>query len=506
MSTQNRGFLTDDFLLHSDVARELYHETAAKMPIFDFHCHLPPREIAEDRQFANLTDIWLRGDHYKWRAMRTNGIDEERITGSADDREKFQAWAETLPRSLGNPLYHWSHLELARYFGIDDRVLGPDTAEEIWRHSEELLAQPAFSARGMLQQMDVRVVFTTDDPADSLEHHQALAEEAADPGRPAASERPAAFSDRRRAPLVRPTFRPDKALAVDSPEAFRSYLGRLGEAADLEITSYTELQEALRRRMDHFASLGCRVSDHALVAAVGAPDAESRAPKVFDTVRAGEEVSPGQIEAFRTALLLFLGREYARRGWVMQLHIGALRDTNSRMFYRLGPDAGFDSMADEPVARRLTRFLNMLDRDEALPKTILYNLNPRDNELMASTMGDFQDGTVPGKMQLGPAWWFNDWKEGMEGHMRSLAAMGLLSRFVGMTTDSRSFLSYTRHEYFRRLLCNLLGSWVARGEAPRDMRLLGGMVEDISWSNARSYFEMEDEIDAPGAPAGKGEA
>jgi len=493
MSAENQGFLTEDFLLHSDVARELYHDYAVKMPIFDFHCHLPPGEIAEDRQFANLTDIWLRGDHYKWRAMRTNGIDEERITGAAEDREKFQAWAETVPRTLGNPLYHWTHLELARYFGIDDRLLSPETAEEIWQDTRRLLAEPAFSARGMLQQTDVRVVFTTDDPADSLESHQALAEEG--PAGP----------DRRPAPIVRPTFRPDRALAVDSPEAFRSYLGSLGEAADLEITSYADLQEALRRRMDHFASRGCRVSDHALVAAVGAPDAESRAPKVFDTVRAGEEVSPGQIEAFRTALLLFLGREYARRGWVMQLHIGALRNTNTRMFYRLGPDAGFDSMADEPMARRLTRFLDTLDRSEELPKTILYILNPRDSELMASTMGDFQDGSLPGKVQFGPAWWFNDHRDGIARQMRALAHMGLLSRFVGMLTDSRSFLSYTRHEYFRRVLCDMLGSWVVRGEAPRDMALLGGMVRDISWNNAVEYFGMRNEIDAPGAAAGKGE-
>jgi glucuronate isomerase len=492
----NNGFIGDDFLLHSDVARELYHDHAAKMPIFDFHCHLPPDHIAENTLFGNLTDIWLRGDHYKWRAMRTNGVDETRITGSADDREKFQAWAETVPHTLGNPLYHWTHLELRRPFGIDDKVLNPDTAQSIWDDTRRMLAEPGFSTRGLLNYMDVRAVFTTDDPADSLEHHRAIADELAAQGGPA--QNPVGAGDPARLnTLVRPSFRPDKALAVEKTAEFNDYMSSLGEAAGIDIKGYNDLKAALRARMDHFDALGCRVSDHALVTAVGAPDAESRAPKVFDTARRGNEITNGQAEAFKTALLLFLGREYARRGWVMQLHMGALRNNNTRMFEKLGKDSGFDSMADEPMAARLTRFLDMLDVTGELPKTIIYILNPRDNELIASTIGDFQDGSVPGKIQFGPAWWFNDQKYGMEWHMRALANMALLSRFVGMLTDSRSFLSYTRHEYFRRILADMIGSWVVNGEAPRDMKLLGSMVEDICWNNAVRYFDMQEVLHTP---------
>ena len=517
MNKEKNGFIGEDFLLHSDVARELYHEHAAKMPIFDFHCHLPPDQVAENKRFGNLTDIWLRGDHYKWRAMRSDGVDETRITGDADDREKFQAWAETVPHTLGNPLYHWTHLELRRPFGIDDKLLNPDTAQSIWDDTRRMLAEPGFSTRGLLNYMDVRAVFTTDDPVDSLEHHRAIADELAAQGGPGAPGVGTEVADRttgspapsatagtevagdpgggdpaRLNTLVRPSFRPDKALAVENTAEFIDYMAALGEAAGIDIRSYNDLKQALRSRMDHFDALGCRVSDHALVTAVGAPDAESRAPKVFDTALGGEEITNGQAEAFKTALLLFLGREYARRGWVMQLHLGALRNNNTRMFERLGKDSGFDSMADEPMAARLTRFMDMLDRSGELPQTILYILNPRDNELIASTIGDFQDGSVPGKIQFGPAWWFNDQKHGMEWHMRAVANMALLSRFVGMLTDSRSFLSYTRHEYFRRILSDMIASWVVNGEAPRDMKLLGSMVEDICWNNAVRYFGMQE--------------
>jgi glucuronate isomerase len=492
MSTAGTAFLSDDFLLHSEVARELYHDYAAKMPIFDFHCHLPPGDVATDRRFANLAEIWLHGDHYKWRAMRTNGIGEKRITGDASDREKFQAWAETVPYTLGNPLYHWTHLELRRPFGIDDRVLNPDTAGEIWDQTAAMLAKPEFSTRGLLRQMDVRAVFTTDDPADSLEHHRAIAQEQSGDG--------AEFRT-----VVRPSFRPDKALAVSQPAELNRYLDTLGEAADIDIRSFDDLCEALRRRMDLFDQVGCRVSDHALVSPVAAESAEARAPAVFDRARQGEEVDAGDAEAFQTALLLFLGREYARRGWIMQLHLGALRNNNTRMFRAIGPDSGFDSMADQPMAERLTAFLDALDRDDLLPKTIIYNLNPRDNELLASTIGDFQDGTVPGKVQLGPAWWFNDQKHGIEWHLRAVANMSLLSRFVGMLTDSRSFLSFPRHEYFRRILCDTLGAWVVKGEAPRDMSLLGRMVEDVSWRNAVAFFDMSETLttrsNATGVPS-----
>lgn len=488
MNSTRDGFITEDFLLHSDVAQRLYHEHAAKMPIFDFHCHLPPRQIAEDKRFENLADIWLRGDHYKWRAMRTNGVAEELITGAADDRAKFQAWAETVPYTIGNPLYHWTHLELREPFGIDDKVLNGESAQEIWDRTRVLLSNPSFSARGILQHMNVRAVFTTDDPVDSLQYHRALLEEQNDQSAAHDEGEPQG----RLGTHVRPSFRPDKALAIEKTHEFNEYLDRLGEVTGTDIRSFESLCDALLRRIEYFHENGCRVSDHALVVPVAVTDAESSADTIFKAARAGGRVAPTQAETFRTALLLFLGREYARRTWVMQLHIGALRNNNTRMFERLGPDSGFDSMGDDPIARRLTGFLDLLDVTDDLPRTIIYILNPRDNELIASTIGDFQDGSVPGKVQFGPAWWFNDQKYGMESQMRALANMGLLSRFVGMLTDSRSFLSYPRHEYFRRILCDMLGSWVVRGEAPRDLKLLGGMVEDICWHNAVRYFGMEE--------------
>lgn len=468
-----KPFLSDDFILETETARRLYHDYAADMPIYDFHCHLPPDQIAEDRRYENITAVWLRGDHYKWRAMRTNGIPERRITGEADDREKFQAFAETVPATIGNPIYHWTHMELKRPFGIDDVLLGPETAQTVWDRTGEMLSRPEYSARGIMKQMNVKVVCTTDDPIDDLGHHARIA---ADPDAEV---------------IVRPAFRPDKAFHAEDPVRYNAYLDKLETVAETSIRTFADLLDALRTRMEFFEAHGCRISDHALERSVFEPDAEARAPAVFTRLRAGETVSGADLDAFMTAVLLFLGREYARRGWVFQLHIGALRNNNSRMFERLGPDTGFDSMADEPMAARLARLLNALDAGDELPRTVLYILNPRDNEMIASMIGNFQDGRIAGKVQFGSAWWFNDQKDGMERHLTAVANMSLLSRFVGMLTDSRSFLSFPRHEYFRRILCNLAGGWVERGEAPADMELLGGMVRNICWNNARDFFGIE---------------
>jgi len=468
-----KSFLDQDFMLHSDAARELYHDHAASMPIFDYHCHLPPAEIASNKQFRNMTEIWLKGDHYKWRAMRTNGVDERLVTGSAGDREKFQAWAETVPATIGNPLYHWTHLELKSPFGISDTVLNGDTAEDIWNRTSGMLSEPEYSARGILEQMNVRFVCTTDDPADDLQHHTAMAK------------------DKTLKTRVLPAFRPDKALSADAGPGFTEYLEKLGAAAGIEINSFKAWRDAMRARLEYFHSLGARISDHALVAPVAEFTEEAEIERIFQKALKGQTLSQAEAAAFRTEGLLFLGREYATRGWTMQLHIGALRNNNTRMFERLGPDTGFDSMADQSIARPLSLFLDRLDVENLLPRTILYVLNPRDNDVAATMIGNFQDGTVPGKMQFGSGWWFNDQKDGMERQMTVLANMGLLSRFVGMLTDSRSFLSYPRHEYFRRILCNMIGSWVENGEAPADMKLLGKMVEDISWNNAVNYFGIE---------------
>jgi glucuronate isomerase len=405
--------------------------------------------------------------------MRTNGIPEHRVTGDAGDRDKFQAFAETVPNTIGNPIYHWTHMELRKPLGIDDVVLGPDTAESVWQRSGELLARSEYSARGIMEQMNVKVVCTTDDPADDLRHHEKIA---ADPTATV---------------TVRPAFRPDKAFHAEDPASYNAYLDRLEQAAGLSIRSYEDLLSALRSRIEYFHEHGGRLSDHALETAVFDPDSEAKAPAIFQKLRAGEAISKQELEAFMTAVLLFLGREYAHRGWVLQLHLGAMRNNNTRFFEKLGPDTGFDSMADESMAKPLSRFLNALDVSDELPKTIVYILNPRDNAMIASMIGNFQDGSVPGKIQFGSAWWFNDQKEGMEEHLTAVANMSLLRRFVGMLTDSRSFLSFPRHEYFRRILCNLVGGWVESGQAPADMDLLGGMVQDISWNNAKNYFDIE---------------
>ncbi len=468
-----KQFLDDDFMLQNEAAKVLYHEYAAGMPIFDYHCHLPPAHIAENVKFENLTQIWLYGDHYKWRAMRSNGVAERLCTGDASDWEKFAAWAETVPKTIGNPLYHWTHMELKRPFGISGKVLNPDTAEGIYKSANEKLQQDAFSTRALMEEFRVKAVCTTDDPADNLEHHSAIAGDAG-------------FGIK-----VLPTFRPDKAMAIEGGRTWIDYLEKLGEAAGLSIAGFEDLLIALDKRHQFFHSIGGRLSDHALTVPVYAPAGEAELKAIFSKVKAGGEAAPDEVDKFKTALMLHFGRLNAKRGWVMQLHIGALRNNNSRLFAELGPDTGFDSIADGEVAAPLSRLLDALDVSNELPKTILYTLNPNDNDVLGTMIGNFQDGSVPGKMQFGSGWWFNDQKDGMIRQMTTLANLGLLSRFVGMLTDSRSFLSYPRHDYFRRILCNIIGTWVEDGEAPRDYDLLGSMVADISFNNAKDYFGIE---------------
>ncbi|OKL43794.1 glucuronate isomerase [Pseudovibrio exalbescens] len=465
------SFLTEDFLLHSAVARELYHDYAKDMPIIDYHCHLPPHQIADDYQFANLGEIWLKGDHYKWRAMRTNGVPERYCTGTVSDKEKFLKWAETVPHTLGNPLYHWTHLELRRPFGIDDVVLNPDTAEDVWNRANEMLATPEFSARSILQKMNVRMVGTTDDPLDDLAAHQKVSE------------------DKGFTVEVRPSWRPDKAFLVNAP-GYVDYVAKLSEVSGIEIRSFADLCDALVKRLDFFEARGCCVSDHALDVVVFEDSSETELDMILKTRLNGTFVSSQDADRMQTAVLVFLGQEYARRGWVQQYHIGALRNNSDRMMRTLGPDTGFDSINDGLIAQPLARLLNALDEKDALPKTILYCLNPRDNEVLATLAGCFQGGEIAGKIQFGSGWWFNDQKDGMLRQMEQLSQLGLLSRFVGMLTDSRSFLSYTRHEYFRRILCQMMGRWVEEGEAPHDMKLLGSMVQNICFHNANSYFGL----------------
>ncbi len=470
-----KPFLSEDFLLHTDIARRLYHDYAAAMPIFDYHCHLPVDQIASDKCFANLTRIWLNGDHYKWRAMRANGIDERFITGDAHDREKFAAWAATVPRTLRNPLYHWTHLELKRYFGIDERLLDPQTADAIYDHCSALLPTPGFSARRLLQKMNVRVVCTTDDPVDSLEHHRAIANDAE-------------FNVK-----ILPAFRPDRAFGIEDPALFNRWVDQLGNVAGTNITDYETFIAALKARHDFFHANGCRLSDHGLARPYADDFDEDDIFGCFARLRRGEALLPAERGPFKTAVLLDLARMDAHRGWTQQFHFGALRNTNTRAFAQLGPDSGYDSIGDFEIARPLARFLDILECEERLARTILYILNPRDNELVATMIGNFQDGSVPGKIQFGSGWWFNDQKDGMERQIDALSNMGLLSRFVGMLTDSRSFLSYPRHEYFRRVLCNLLGTDIERGELPHDMNLIGGMVQDICYRNAVDYFGFDAE-------------
>ena len=465
-----KPFLTEDFLLQTQTARALYHDFAENMPIFDYHCHLPVEEIAADKTFENLTDIWLRGDHYKWRAMRANGIAERLITGDASDFEKFQAWAATVPNTLRNPLYHWTHLELKRYFGVSGKLLNPETAEEIYTGCSARLREGDFSTRRILERMNVKVVCTTDDPTDTLEHHLRLK------------------ADRTFPVKVLPAFRPDKALGVESPKDFNKWVGRLEASAGLAINSFDSFLEAIRRRHDFFHQAGCRLSDHGIEHPFAVDCTAKDVNNAFQKARQGKKPTPAEALKYKSAVMLELARMDAEKGWTQQFHFGALRSVNTKARAALGPDTGYDTIGDFELARTLARFLDRLERDGQLAKTILYVMNPRDNEVVATAIGCFQDGSLPGKMQFGSAWWFNDQKDGIERQINTLSNMGLLSRFVGMLTDSRSFLSYPRHEYFRRVLCNLLGNDVENGELPDDMELLGNMVKDICFRNAEAYF------------------
>ena len=464
------SFIHEDFLLQTEHAKRLYYGYAKDQPILDYHCHLPPQDVASNRQFRNLFEIWLEGDHYKWRAMRANGIGEAYCTGEADPHDKFLAWAKTMPHTLRNPLYHWSHLELKRYFGFDG-LLDESNAEEVWQHCNDLLATDDLRVFGILRQFDVRALCTTDDPTDSLPHHQAIA-----------------ASDLET--KVYPAFRPDKALTVNQPDTFNAWVARLEQAADQEISSFQHFMEALEQRHDFFDKMGCRLSDHGLDHAFCDFPAESAAKSIFDAARRGIAASAEEHGQFAAIMMLRFGQLDAARGWTKQMHLGARRNNNSRGFRAAGPDTGFDSIGDWPQVDALGRYLDRLDREDALPRLILYNNNPNDNYTFATMLGNFQDGKIPGKMQFGSGWWYLDQKEAMEWQLNCLSNVGLLSRFVGMLTDSRSFMSYPRHEYFRRVLCNLLGNDMAKGEIPDDEELVGDLVQRLSFRNVRDYLRL----------------
>lgn len=467
-------FITENFLLQNDRAVELYHRFARQLPIIDYHCHLPPAEIAADRRFENLAQIWLAGDHYKWRAMRAAGVEERFCTGDASAWEKFQKWAETVPQTLRNPLYHWTHLELKRPLGISDRRLDADTARGIWDECNAKLARPEFSARGIMRQMNVEVVCTTDDPTDTLEHHRAIAAER--------SSVPFATQ-------VLPTFRPDKALAVESPSAFNAWTDRLAAAAGIDVGGrFDRFLEAIHARHDFFHAAGCRIADHGIETFYAADSVPGEVAAAFEQVRLGRPLDADQALKFKSVVLYELAVMNHEKGWAQQFHFGALRNNNTRMYRLLGPDAGFDSIGDAATARPMARFFDRLDCGDKLAKTIVYNLNPAQNEMAAAMVGNFQDGRTPGKMQFGSGWWFLDQKDGIERQLAALSNQGLLSRFVGMLTDSRSFLSYARHEYFRRILCNLLGTEMTQGLLPDDIPLIGRLVADICHDNAARYF------------------
>ncbi|MBX2993005.1 MAG: glucuronate isomerase [Bacteroidetes bacterium] len=478
-------FIHDNFLLETEQAVRLYHDFAASLPIIDYHCHLSPRDIAENKRFENLTQIWLYGDHYKWRAMRTCGVDERFITGNASDWEKFEQWAAIVPKTLRNPLFHWTHLELKRPFGISDRLLNSSTAKSIWEECNAKLALPGFTTRGIQQQMNVEIICTTDDPVDSLDYHKILAADASFPVK------------------VYPAFRPDKAMAFENVSAFLVYLSQLEEAADREVITFKDFLAALRNRHDYFHAHGARVSDHGLETIYAEEYSETEIQVLFAKVLQGKPLAPSEVVKLKSAVLYECALMDCEKGWVQQFHLGALRNTNSRMARTLGPDTGFDSIGDFTIAQPMAKFLNRLDDGNTLAKTILYNLNPRDNELFATMIGNFQDGSVAGKIQFGSAWWFLDQMDGMTKQIDALSNMGLLSQFIGMLTDSRSFLSYPRHEYFRRLLCNILGAEMKSGLLPNDIQLIGSMVQDISYNNAKRYFPFAKFTTANGAHATK---
>ncbi|MEL4308872.1 glucuronate isomerase [Joostella sp. CR20] len=466
----HKNFINDNFLLQNKYAQELYHDYASKMPIIDYHCHLSPKDIAADRIFGNITKAWLDGDHYKWRAMRTLGVNEKYITGNAPDEEKFQQWAKTVPYTLRNPLFHWTQLELARYFDEYD-LLNEKSATAIYKNASDKLSTSAFSCQQLLSKMNVEVVCTTEDPIDTLEYHQQLAK-----------------SDFKT--HISTSFRPDKAIMIGN-DGFIDYLGKLEKASDISITSYQDLLDALTKRIAYFNENGCKVSDHGLNSIPYATFTEAEVNTILKRRLNGEQLSAEEVEKFESAVLQFLAEQYHALGWIQQFHLGALRNNNTRMLAQLGPDTGWDSIADYPQAEKLSKFLNSLDGKDKLTKTIIYNLNPADNEVMATMIGNFNDGSVKGKVQFGSGWWFLDQKDGMTKQMNALSNMGLISCFIGMLTDSRSFLSYPRHEYFRRVLCNLFGEEIANGELPNDLNWIGKMIQDISYNNANEYFNFK---------------
>ena len=465
-----KKFMDEDFLLSTEVAKKLYHGYAKKMPIIDYHCHISPKEIAEDIRFKNITQLWLAGDHYKWRQMRSNGVEEKYITGEASDREKFQKWAETLEMAIGNPLYHWSHLELQRYFGYEG-VLNGETAEEVWQLTKKVLVRPEMSARGIITSSKVELLCTTDDPIDDLHWHEILAFDTT-------------FKTK-----VLPTWRPDRAIAVEK-EDFVAYLEQLSESAGIKIEGFGEWKQAILKRMKYFEQKGCRASDHGLLYIPYVEADELELERIFKKRLCGEKLTEREEQAFKTAALQFLGEQYAHLGWVMQLHFGVTRNNNTRMFQLLGADTGFDGIYNRVPVTELAGYLDSLCKKKVLPKTILYSLNPTDNAVIATLIGCFQEAGAKGKLQQGSAWWFNDHKPGMLEQMTSLASLGLLGNFIGMLTDSRSLLSYTRHEYFRRLLCELIGAWVENGEYLWNEKHLGALIEAISYGNVKHYFEF----------------
>lgn len=469
-----KNFMDQDFLLSTQTAKRLYHEFGAAMPVLDYHCHINPKEIAEDKMFQNITQVWLSGDHYKWRLMRSNGVEEKYITGDAPEREKFQKWAETLEKGIGNPLYHWSHLELQRYFGYYG-VLNGETAREVWELCNKQLHTKDMSVRNLIRRSKVTLICTTDDPADSLEYHKQIRE------------------DKSFDVKVLPAWRPDKAMNLEK-EDYLSYLKGLGEAGEMEIRSFEDLKTVLKKRMEFFNDMGCVASDHALEYVMYAPAPEREIEDIFEKRRNGGSITKEEELKFKTAFMQFVGRCYHKLGWIMQLHYGCKRDNNSLAFQKLGPDTGYDCINNYAPSSEMADFLNSLNCTNELPKTILYSLNPNDDEAIGTILGCFQDSSAAAKIQQGSAWWFNDHKTGMIKQMTSLANLGCLGNFVGMLTDSRSFLSYPRHEYFRRILCELLGSWVENGEYPKDMKALGNIVRDISYNNAVRYFGFDLEI------------
>ncbi|AGK99399.1 glucuronate isomerase [Clostridium pasteurianum] len=466
-----KKFMDENFLLSNKVAVRLYNDYAKNMPIYDYHCHLSTKEIYENKRYRNITESWLYGDHYKWRAMRSNGIDEKYITGDAGDYEKFLAWSKTVPMTLGNPLYHWTHLELQRYFDIYE-VLNENTAEKIWEKANILIQGEGFSARDLIVKSNVKVICTTDDPTDTLEYHQKLKE------------------DKDFNVKVLPAFRPDNSLEINK-EGYIPWIKKLELVSGQTITNYNELLRALENRIQFFHAVGCRISDHSLTYVPYEETSKEEAAVIFEKALKGEIIDKEEENKYKTFTLYFLGTKYSELGWTMQLHIGAMRNNNTRMFSKLGGDTGFDSINDSVIAYPLSRLLDSLAKEDALPKSILYTLNPKDNYVIASMLGNFQGSGIPGKIQFGSGWWYNDNRDGMIEQMKALANCGLLSKFIGMLTDSRSFLSYTRHEYFRRILCNFIGEWVENGEFPYDIDLLGKIVQDISFNNAKNYFSIE---------------